>query len=454
MLTDADLMPFDPPAQPLRGLSMLWTLGRNYIETYPRSTYEQAITRYQWGTSDVLYVCDPAIIHEMLVDKADAFSRDEVTYRAFTPVIGRSSLFLAEGSDWRWQRRAVAPIFRHEMLLSFVPTIALIADRQVERWRARPLDVPVEIAAAMTRSTFEIIVEAILDGCARLDAERYGRALAAIFNTIPWHLLLSLLRAPAWMPFPGRWRARRGRDFLRADIGRIIAKRRAKASTHTDLLDLLLKARDAETGRGMNDAELAANLLTFISAGHETTAVALTWTLWLLAKDEAVQRRVYDEVVAVMGHGPVEIAHIDQLPLTRQVILEAIRLFPPAPMLSRIPKTAMQLGGLAITPRTWISIPIFALHRNALFWDNPHTFDPDRFAPDQAKGRSRYAHLPFGAGPRVCIGANFAMIEAVIIIATLVRAFRFQTVPGHKARPIARLTLRPAGGIPLLIAAR
>jgi cytochrome P450 len=128
-------------------------------------------------------------------------------------VIGRTSLFLAEGPDWRWQRRAVAPIFRHEMLLSFVPTIAVIAERQVERWRARPLDVPVEIAAAMTRTTFEIIVDVILGGSARLDAERYGRALAATVNTIPWHLLLSVLRAPAWTPFPGRWRARRARDF-------------------------------------------------------------------------------------------------------------------------------------------------------------------------------------------------------------------------------------------------
>jgi cytochrome P450 len=128
----------------------------------------------------------------MLVDKANAFSRDEVTHRAFTPVIGRSSLFLAEGPDWRWQRRAVAPIFRQEMLLSFVPAIAVIAERQIGRWRARPLDVPVEIAAAMTRSTFEIIVEVILGGSARLDAERYGHALAANFNTIPWHLLLSV----------------------------------------------------------------------------------------------------------------------------------------------------------------------------------------------------------------------------------------------------------------------
>jgi cytochrome P450 len=365
------------------------------------------------------------------------------------------SLFLSEGSAWRWQRRAVAPIFRHEMLLSLVPTFAATAEQQVERWRTRlSFDSPVEISAAMRRTTFEIIVEAILGGSARLDGERYGRALAAIFNTIPWHLLLSVLWAPAWIPFPGQWRARRASDFLRADIGRIIATRRANPSAHPDLLDLLLAARDAETGRGMNKAELVANLLTFITAGHETTAVALTWTLWLLAKDEAVQRRVYDETMAVIGHGAVEVDHIDALSFTRQVILEAMRLFPPVPLLSRMPKTAMQLGGLSITPPAWVGIPIFAVHRNALLWNNPHAFDPERFSPDQANGRSRYAHLPFGAGPRVCIGANFAMIEAVVILTTLVRAFRFQPVPGHKPRPVARLTLRPAGGMLLIIRAR
>jgi cytochrome P450 len=256
------------------------------------------------------------------------------------------------------------------------------------------------------------------------------------------------------MPFPGRWRARRARDFLHADISRLIAERPAKPADHPDLLNLLLAARDAETDRSMNKAELVANLLTFITAGHETTAVALTWTLWLLAKDEAVQRRVYDEAMAVIGQGAVGVDHINALSFTRQVILEAMRLFPPVPLLSRIPKAAMQLGGLSITPPAWVGIPIFALHRNALLWNNPHAFDPERFAPEQANGRSRYAHLPFGAGPRVCIGANFAMIEAVVILATLVRAFRFQPVPGHKPRPVARLTLRPAGGMPLLMRAR
>src|SRR5262249_38108620 len=195
MLTERDLMPFDPPARPLRGLLSLWTLGRNYIESFPRSAYEQGVTRHRWGASDILYVCDPAIIHEMLVEKPDAFRRDDVTLRAFTPVIGATSLFLAEGSEWRWQRRAVAPAFRHEVLLSLVPTLAAMAERQVERWRTAPNAAPVEIAAAMRQTTFEIIVETILGGSAHLDADCYARALTAIFNTIPWHILLIVLLA-------------------------------------------------------------------------------------------------------------------------------------------------------------------------------------------------------------------------------------------------------------------
>src|SRR5215510_13032718 len=425
MLTNGDLMPFDPPAQPLRGLSSLWTLGRNYIESFPRSTYEQAVTRYRWGSSDILYVCDPTIIHEMLVDKPAAFSRDDVTHRAFTPVIGKTSLFLSEGSDWRWQRRTVAPIFRHEMLLSLVPTFAATAEQQVERWRTRSFDSPVEISAAMRRTTFEIIVEAILGGSAHLDADRYGHALSANFNTIPWHILLAALWAPAWMPFPGRRRAQRARDFLHADIRRLIAERAAKPADHPNLLNLLLGARDAETGRDMNEAEIVANLLTFITAGHETTAVALTWTLWLLAKDQATQQRVFDEVRSVAGDQPIDAARVEGLAFCRQVIQESMRLFPPAPGIARISKAAVKIGDMQFPPGTRIHIPVFALHRNAGLWDGPDAFDPDRFAPDLVKARPRFAFLPFGGGPRVCIGGGFAMLEAATILATIVRAFRF-----------------------------
>jgi len=215
-----------------------------------------------------------------------------------------------------------------------------------------------------------------------------------------------------------------------------------------------MAARDAETGRHMTDAELLTNLLTFINAGHETTAVALTWTLWLLARDEAVQEELVHEVRAVAGDAAIEAAHIERLVLCRQVIQEAMRLYPPVPALARQPRVALALGEHRIAPTTNVVVPIFALHRHERLWENPLTFAPGRFAADAAKGRARYAYLPFGAGPRVCIGASFAMLEATVILATLVRAFRLRPVAGHKPKPVARVSLRLHDGMPLHVAPR
>lgn len=453
MLVDPDFMPFEPPPQPLglRGLPKLW---RNYIETVPRAGYEQGATRVRAHLSDIVLACDPDLIHEILVEKADAFRRVLATRRSFGRAMGDMSLFLADGAEWRWQRRAVAPVFRHETLLSFVPTFAAMAARQIERWRTVPPNVPTDAGAAMTRTTFDIIVEAMLGGAANLDAEAYSRAMMVSFETIPWHLLYAILSLPNWMPYPHRRRAMEARDYLHREVSRIVETRRAAPAPQPDLLDLLLTARDPETERQMSDNEVVANLITFISAGHETTAVALTWTLWLLAKDQSAQQRVLEEVAAVAGDATIAAGHVEGLAFCRQVIQEGMRLFPPAPGIARQPKAAMELGGMQITAKTRIHIPVFALHRNVRLWDNPNAFDPDRFAPDQVKARSRYAFLPFGGGPRTCIGASFAMIEATVILATLIRAFRFRPVAGHKPKPVARLTLRPAGGMPLLIAPR
>jgi cytochrome P450 len=453
VLTDPDFVPFQPPPQPL-GLRGLPTVGRNYIEAIPRAAYEEKTVRIRNAVSDLFLVCDPDLIGEILVDKPDAFERDIVTRRSFTPMIGPTSLFLAEGADWRWQRRAVAPIFRHEMLLSFVPIFAAMAQRQIERWRVAPRNQAADAAAAMTRTTFDIIVEVMLGGSASLDAERYGRALTENFNTIPWHVIYAVFSLPPWLPYPRRRHAMGERDFLHRDIRRIVAARRAAPAAQPDLLDLLLAARDPETGRTMTDTEVMTNLLTFIIAGHETTSVALTWALWLLAKDQAVQQRVADEVTAVAGGAAIGAAHVEGLPFCRQVIQEAMRLFPPAPLIPRQPKAPMELGGLPIGRKTRVHIPVFALHRNVRLWDHPNAFDPDRFTPERIKARSRYAFLPFGGGPRICIGASFATIEAAVLLASFVRAFRFEPVAGHKPKPVARVTLRPADGMPLLMTPR
>lgn len=380
MFTDPDLIPFEPPPRPL-GLLRLPTTFRNYIETIPRSAYERGITRIGDERRGLVLLCEPELIGEVLVERPEAFQRDPVTRRAFAPTIGDNSLFLAEDAEWRWQRRAAAPIFRHESLLSFVPIFAAKAQQQIERWRAADRGGPVDAAAAMTRTTFDIIVDAMLGGSATLDAERFGRALTRSFDTIPWHIIYVLFSLPAWMPYPGRRRALRARDILRRDILRIAEARRANPSPHPDLLDSLLAARDPETGRRMSDAEVVNNLLTFIIAGHETTAVALTWTLWLLAKDQASQQRVFDEIAAVARGETITATHVEGLSFCRQAIQEAMRLYPPAPGIGRQARTAVELGGMRFSAGARVHIPIFALHRNARLWDNPHAFDPDPF-PD------------------------------------------------------------------------
>jgi cytochrome P450 len=312
VFTDPDLVPFEPPPQPLglRGLPVMW---RNYIESIPRGAYEDGVVRIRRRGTDTILVCEPDLIGEMLVEKADNFERDAVTRRAFAPTIGRNSLFLAEGAEWRWQRRAVAPIFRHEALMSFVPVFTAMATRQAGEWRAAPRGEPVDAAAAMTRTTFDIIVETMLGGSASLDADRYSLAIKDSFATIPWHIVYAQLSLPEWMPYPHRRRAKRARDFLHREIRGTVEARRGTNASPPDLLDLLLIARDPESGRSMTDEEVMKNLITFITAGHETTSVALTWTLWLLAKDQDTQQRVADEIATVAGTGTIGPAQVDAL---------------------------------------------------------------------------------------------------------------------------------------------
>ena len=225
-----------------------------------------------------------------------------------------------------------------------------------------------------------------------------------------------------------------------------IEGRRQSGPRHPpDLLDLLLDGEDPETRRRMNTAELRDNLLTFIVAGHETTALTLAWALYLLAFDEGVQDRARTEAAGILGDRAATAADLPALPYLRQIVDESLRLYPPAAFLSRTARKPDRLCGREVRPGDTVMLPIYALHRNHLLWRDPDRFDPSRFA--DARAIDRFAYLPFGAGPRICIGASFALQEAVIILATLVARFRFRRVPGRTPDPVLILTLRPEGGV-------
>jgi cytochrome P450 len=452
--TDAPLLParVRPPDGRLSTLGVVRRLLRNSIELWAPETYERPLLRQRRFGRDILVVMDPDLIQQILVDQADAFVKAETMRRALSPALGEGIL-TADGARWRWQRRAAAPIFRRARIESFLPAMIAAAERTRARWLAaagRELD----IAQEMMRTTFDIIVETMLSGRGSIDVDRVERGVTDHLSSTGWMILLALLRAPDWMPYPGRRRTERARGYLRGELLRLAAERRQGGEPRNDLLTLLLETSDPETGQAMTDRELADNLLTFIAAGHETTALALTWTFYLLSLDPPVEARVLDEIAAVTGGMPLKPAHVEALGYTRQVVHEAMRLYPPAGIVVRQAARDVRIGGEEIVRGTLVNVPIYAVHRHRALWHDPDTFDPERFASDTAKARHRYAYLPFGAGPRICIGMTFALAEAVAILATLLPAIRLTLRAGYTPEPRLRVTLRPAAGMPMRVVRR
>jgi cytochrome P450 len=441
-----------PPAEPLPALKLLRTVIRNPIEVWPQAVYEQPLYRRRMLNRDTVFVMDPDLVRTVLVDEAAKFSKSEAMRRSLVPALGEG-LLTADGERWRWQRRAAAPIFRHERILGFVGEMIAAAQRRQDSLLARVGDTA-DIAHEMMHTTFDIIVETMLSGRAGIDADRVEQGITEYLESTSWTVALALLRAPRWVPYPGQKRAERARDYLREEVLRIVAARRASAERRPDLIGLLLEAQDPETGRAMSDQDLADNLLTFITAGHETTALALTWTFYLLDLHPEIADRVLDEIANVTGGGPLRTGHVEQLAYTRQVLQEAMRLYPPAPIVVREAEQDIVLGSERVAAGTSVYVPVYAIHRHARLWDEPDRFDPDRFALDATKARHRYAYLPFGAGPRICIGMSFALLEATAILAVLLPALRLSRA-GERAPDLKlRITLRPGAGLPMHVEAR
>jgi cytochrome P450 len=297
--------------------------------------------------------------------------------------------------------------------------------------------------------TFDVISATLLPSADATLGTAVEHSTALFQKSGAWSALYAVANAPRWLPKPGRRAQQRAIGMLRSSVAAMLRDRRQVAHERDDLMHRLMHAPNPETGAPMNEEQLIDNLLTFYLAGHETTAKALTWTLYLLARAPDWSAALKDEVARVTGGAPVAAQHIDKLALTQQVVKESMRLYPPVPMMSRQAVTALKLGSHAIPAGTSVVIPIYALHRHRARWPEPDLFDPTRFAPEQEAKVSRYQYLPFGAGPRICIGMAFAMIEATAILATLLQSARFASTDGREPVPVARVTLLPAGGMPL-----
>ena len=323
------------------------------------------------------------------------------------------------------------------------------AERAVTRLSAKTGGMA-DLFEEMVATTFEVIADVTFSSSEGFDRDAVHRAINSYIDSTARVSFLDVIGAPAWLPRFSRLRNGPATREMQAMADRAIEeRRRTGARPVPDLLDLLLAGEDPETRRRMTTAELRDNLLTFIVAGHETTALTLAWALYLLAFDPAIQDRARDEAQAVLNGRPATVADIPRLPFIRQIIDETLRLYPPAAFLFRTARADDMLCGQQIRPGDTMMLPIYALHRNHLHWRDPDRFDPSRF--DGTMPYDRFAYLPFGGGPRICIGAAFALQEAVIILASLLARFRFRAVPGRDPRPMLILTLRPEGGVWLAV---
>jgi cytochrome P450 len=437
-----------PPSRPLSLFQSVRAAKTNVLEIIPAIAYRQPIVSGRLGARWHM-VQDPGGLRRIFLDNVDNYPKSEVMLRMLRPAVG-DSLFTSEGEAWRWQRRAVAPVFAQRNVVALSPVMTRTAERATRRLES--CGGIAEMTSEMLSATFDVICEVALSGREHFDAAAYGEAITRYFETVGKASILDFLRVPDWMPRPGELLGRGAVRTMHAMVAAAIeARRRATTPPADDLLDHMLKAEDPETGRRMNPTDVLHNMQFFIVAGHETTALSLAWALLLLAWSPDIQERARAEARAAVGDRAASADDLAQAPYVRQIIEESMRLYPPVGMLSRNVRAPDVLCGRAIEPGDAMFLPIYALHRHQMWWTRPNDFDPDNFSPEAVKGRDRYLYLPFGAGPRACVGANFAMMQAQIILTTLLARFRFRPGPDPVPIPVMTMTLRPDTGVRLIV---
>lgn len=449
MTSPAALLPAQVPlaTQPLGVWGSLQAGRRNVLELIPEIATHAPIISGRTGKRWHM-VMDPEALRRILRDRVEDYPKSTVTKQILEPAIG-DSLFVAEGQEWLWQRRTAAPVFTHRNVAALGPVMTAAADRASDRI-GHGVGRAVNLFDEMVTATFEVISDVTFSGGEGFDRAAVHRAIEQYIAQTAKVSLLDILGAPPWVPRLNRMITGAAMRQTKSLADQAIEARKASGPRPVpDLLDLLLAGEDPKSGRRMTTPELRDNLLTFIVAGHETTALTLSWALYLCAFDPAVQQAARAEAQAVLGDRAATSADLGALPLTRRIVDETLRLYPPAAFLSRTAQAEDLLCGREVRPGDTVILPIYALHRHHKLWQEPHRFNPARFA--DPKAIDRFAYLPFGDGPRICIGANFALQEAVIILATLLARFRFALVPGKAPKPVMILTLRPEGGVWLMV---
>jgi cytochrome P450 len=393
-------------------------------------------------------VSHPDAIKHVLVTR----SRDFIKSRGLERVkrLLGEGLLTSEGELHVRQRRLAQPAFHRDRIADYGAVMTAYAARYSERWHS-----PGEFDAAreMTRLTLAIAGKTLFDADVETDAEDVWQALTELQSLLPASLA-PFSELFDWMPLPANVRFWHARARLDAIIYRIIDEHR-RSGDRGDLLSMLLAARDGGAdGAGMSIEQIRDECMTLLLAGHETTANALTWTWYLLSRHPDVERRLHEELDGVLRGRSPTVGDLDGLPYAHMVVQESLRLYPPAWLLGRRALQPFSIGGFSLPARAILLISPFVVHRDSRWYDDPSNFDPERFGPIERAKRPKYAYVPFGAGPRVCIGESFAWMETVLVLATIAQRWHLRVSPTYQPQMTPLITLRPKGGMPVVATRR
>ena len=429
-----------PHETPLGAFASLRAAKSNVLDIIPAISYRQPIVSGKTGPARWHMVQGPEGMRRVFLENVENYPKAEVMIRMLRPAVG-ASLFTAEGADWRWQRRAIAPVFAARNVDALAPIMTATAERTAAKLTLETGPKP--IVSNMMEATFDVICDVALSGRDHFDVQAYSAAITRYFLTIGRASLLDFARVPPWFPRPAELLGAGAVRRMHKMVAKAISDRQTTGpKPQFDLLDHVMAAQDPQSGQKMSARDVLHNMQFFIVAGHETTALAISWALLMLANDPQAQEAMAREARAQLGSNPARAQDLAQMPLVQSVLQESMRLYPPVGFLAREAREADHLYDRTIAPKDAVFLSIYALHRHELYWHNPNHFQHDRFLPEPAAKIDKFLHLPFGAGPRICVGANFAIMQASIILATLLARFKF-TPAGPAPRPVMHMTIRP-----------
>jgi len=441
-MSDATRLPVE-----LKG-HWLWGMGHEFAER-PLEALTACgrlgdVVRMRFGPYRIQQLNNPEHIKHVFQNPR-VYGKQTMSYSRLRGLLGLG-LVVSDGDFWLRQRRIAQPAFHRERIVGFADAMVRAATALGDRWQA-PAErgEHVEISADLTRATLTVVCETLLGGDVGEDGERVARAFP-VLNEIISDRLNKLMPMPSWVPTRANRRYRAALAELDETVFRIIARRRASGDDGGDLLSMLMHARDEESGAGMTDRQLRDEVTTILLAGHETTAVALTWAFYLLSQHPEAERRLHEELERVLGGRAPGLADVEKLAYTRQVIDETLRLYPPVWAMDRSVAADDVIDGYRMPKGTYVLVSPWVVQRAPSLWSEPEAFRPERFARGAAE-LPRYAYFPFIGGPRQCIGNTFALLEAQLMLATLAQRFRLALVPGQSIELLPLLTLRPKHGI-------